>query len=127
MTRTSQRKLFQIALLFAIIVIAHFLFARDSAQPSSRLVRLGSIWLVIFLIWIPYFTMRKLFKAQAFEVYSNQPLASAYICLGSAQRALGSWNAAAESYGRAIEIDPLCPTAYLGMAALAAELGNVGH
>lgn len=159
MTRTSKRKLLQIVVVAATVILYQFFFGRSGVYALSPSFRIASICLIGVLLWLPAFSMRKVFKAKhlnrrgefqsarilalqaidelkaqpwrvrvfklTLEAYSDQPLATAYLCLARAERGLSDWNAAAAAYSRAIELDPFCPTAYVGKAALASELGDI--
>ncbi len=58
------------------------------------------------------------------DAYSSEPVATAYICLGVAQRGLGELDDAAASFSTAVSLDPLCPTAHVGLAGVAFDLGD---
>lgn len=58
------------------------------------------------------------------EVYTSEPEVLGYMCIASAYRHEGNLEAAFATYQQAIQIDPLCPTAYFGLAVVANTMGN---
>jgi hypothetical protein len=60
----------------------------------------------------------------AIEVCTNKPEVLGYMCLAQATRQAGDLPTALATYQRAVEIDPLCPTAHLGLAVTSGLLGD---
>lgn len=60
----------------------------------------------------------------AIEVYTSEPEVLGYMCIASAYRHEGILHDAFATYLQASEIDPLCPTAYVGLALVSSALGN---
>lgn len=61
------------------------------------------------------------------EVYTSEPEVLGYMCIASAYRHEGNLEAALATYQQALQIDPLCPTAYVGLALVSSALGNQGQ
>jgi len=120
----------RILLVLAIVILLNISsFALRKVFVARRLIRRGNYEAGAqaarqFINDIETSPWKRLLCKFAIEVYTNKPEVLGDMCIASAYRHEGNLDAAFATYKQAIQIDPLCPTAYWGLAIVSNALGN---
>ncbi len=120
----------RILLVLTIVVLFNISsFALRKVFSSRRMIRRGNYVEGAqvarqFVAELKAQPWKRLLCKFAIEVYTSEPEVLGHMCIASAYRHEGNLDAAFSAYLQATQIDPLCPTAFLGLALVSGALGN---